>query len=107
MLFVLELGLRQRGAQEAALALLRRAQDAFPGDFWINQDLGLTLLDCRPPQLDEAIRFLTAAVAIRPDSAGARLNLGDALRDKGRLEARPRARFPANRLALPIGPVGE
>jgi serine/threonine protein kinase/Flp pilus assembly protein TadD len=85
-LFVLERGLRQRGATEAAAALLRRAREAFPGDFWINHDLGLALQECQPPQYDEAIRFLTAAVALRPGSAKVRLNLGGALWRKGRLD---------------------
>ena len=78
-LFVLEMGLRQRGASAAALALLRRAQQAFPADFWINHDLGMALGDCQPPQYEEAIRFLTVAVALRPDSPGVRYNLGNAL----------------------------
>jgi serine/threonine-protein kinase len=85
-LFLLDRALRQRGAKEGAVALLRRAQEAFPGDFWINQDLGMALEDCQPPQHEEAIRFLTAAVALRPESAGARLNLGVAFLDKGRLD---------------------
>jgi tetratricopeptide (TPR) repeat protein len=85
-LFVLELGLAQRGATEAALSLLRRAQQAFPGDFWINHDLGMALLNGRPPQHGEAIRFLTVAVALRPDSPGVRLNLGLALFRTGRLD---------------------
>ena len=85
-LFVLEMGLDQRGASGAALALLRRAQQAFPGDFWINHDLGLALLNCQQPQYEEAIRFLTAAVALRPDSPGVRLNLGNALASAGRLD---------------------
>ena len=80
------MGLRQRGATEAALALLRRAQQAFPGDFWINHDLGMALGDCHPPQNEEAIRFLTVAVALRPDSAGVRLNLGNTLTRAGRLD---------------------
>ncbi len=85
-LFVLELGLAEQGATEAALALLQRAQLAFPGDFWINHDLGLALLNGRPPQHEEAIRFLTVAVALRPDSPGVRLNLGLALSRTGRLD---------------------
>ena len=85
-LFVLEMGLAQRGATEAVLALLRRAQQAFPGDFWINHDLGMALGDCHPPQNEEAIRFLTAAVALRPDSAGVRLDLGKTLARAGRLD---------------------
>jgi serine/threonine protein kinase/Flp pilus assembly protein TadD len=84
-LFLLDMSLRQRGAKEGAVALLRRAQEAFPGDFWINHDLGVALRDCQPPQLNEAIRFLTVAVALRPQSPGARVNLGVALRNKGRL----------------------
>ena len=80
------MGLDQRGASGAALALLRRAQQAFPGDFWINHELGMALLNCQPPQYEEAIRFLTVAVALRPDSPGVRLNLGTALASAGRLD---------------------
>jgi tetratricopeptide (TPR) repeat protein len=85
-LFLLDMALRQRGAREGAVALLRRAQEAFPGDFWINHDLGRALEHSQPPQYAEAIRFLTAAVAIRPQSAGARLNLGSAFLHEGRLD---------------------
>jgi serine/threonine protein kinase/Flp pilus assembly protein TadD len=85
-LFLLDVSLHQRRADEAAVAMLRRAQEAFPGDFWINHDLGVSLHNGRPPQPGEAIRFLTAAVAIRPGNAGARLNLGIALLAAGRLE---------------------
>jgi serine/threonine protein kinase/Flp pilus assembly protein TadD len=83
-LYVLEIGLRHRGADAAALALLRRAQQAYPADFWINNDLGIALTNCEPPQHGEAIRFLTVAAALRHDSPGARLNLGGALDDAGR-----------------------
>jgi tetratricopeptide (TPR) repeat protein len=85
-LFLLDLSLPRRDARGDAVALLRRAQAAFPGDFWINHDLGMALRCCRPPQHAEAIRFLTAAVALRPDSAGAILNLGGALSEAGRLD---------------------
>jgi tetratricopeptide (TPR) repeat protein len=85
-LFVLERGLRQRGANEAAAALLRRAQEAFPGDFWINHDLGLVLQACRPPRCEEAIRVLMVAVALRPDNPRVRLHLGVALWRKGLFE---------------------
>jgi tetratricopeptide (TPR) repeat protein/tRNA A-37 threonylcarbamoyl transferase component Bud32 len=73
---------RLRGAQAgpAADALLRRAQAAHPGDFWVNQDLGLALLNERST---DAVRYLTAAVALRPDSPGAHLNLGYALERRG------------------------
>src|SRR5262249_2371876 len=86
-LFVLERGLRQRGATEAAVTLLRRAQEAFPGDFWINHDLGMALQDCRPPRDDEAIPFLMVAVALRPDSPRVGIDFGGALWGKGQFEA--------------------
>jgi Flp pilus assembly protein TadD len=41
---------------------------------------------CQPPQHGEAIRFLTAAAALRPDTPGVRLNLGNALVGAGRLD---------------------
>jgi len=86
VLFVLAVGLKRRGAAVAALELLRRAQQAFPADFWINEELGTTLGDWQPPQRDEAIRFLTAAAALRPDSPGARFNVGINLARAGRLD---------------------
>jgi serine/threonine-protein kinase len=85
-LMLLDRALHNRDAKEGAAALLRRAQDAFPKDFWINHDLGIALRDCRPPQYEDAIRFLTVAAALRPDSAGVRLNLGLVLEVKGRLD---------------------
>jgi serine/threonine-protein kinase len=85
-LFLLDVSLRQRGAKEAAAALLRRAQEAFPGDFWINMELGMALQDCGPRRYQEAIPYLTAAVAIRPDSPGARHHLGLAFLATDRLD---------------------
>ena len=77
--------LTARGADEEAVALLRRTQEAFPGDFWTNKELGMALAQRQPRQLNEAIRFLTVAVALRPESPGARLKLGFALAERGRL----------------------
>jgi serine/threonine-protein kinase len=74
-----------RGLREATV-LLRQAQEHRPGDFWINHQLAYYLSLMGPRYGDDAIRFYTAAVAIRPDSPGARLNLGVALGGKGRNE---------------------
>jgi serine/threonine-protein kinase len=73
----------------AALALLRRAQRQYPADFWINENLGMGLNQekSKPEELTEAVRFLTAAVALRPESPGAHLNLGAALKAKGQVDA--------------------
>jgi tetratricopeptide (TPR) repeat protein len=85
-LYVLQRALRQRDAKASALALLQRAQQAYPADFWINQALGMILQECQPPQYEEAIRFLTVAAALRPDSPGVHLDLSGVLHAKGRLD---------------------
>jgi tetratricopeptide (TPR) repeat protein/serine/threonine protein kinase len=71
---------------ERVAAVLVRAQPRHPGDFWINEMLGLLLEHARPPRLEEAIGYYTAAVALRPQSPGARLNLGTALIGKERID---------------------
>src|SRR5262249_36228163 len=58
----------------------------FPGDFWINQRLGLVFLGMKPAKPADAVTYLTVAVALRPHSAGAHLNLGNALKDNGDLQ---------------------
>ncbi len=67
------------GGGDDAVALLMRAQARYPDDFWINQTLGYQLAFTKPDRRDEAIRFLTVAVALRPRSPGANLTLGVAL----------------------------
>jgi superkiller protein 3 len=69
-----------------AVELLRRAQRKYPADFWVNHHLGLVLLAVTPPEREEAVRFLTAAVALRPESPGAHYNLGLALAGKGQVD---------------------
>ena len=74
-------------AHASAAHLLRRAQQQHPADFWANNDLGTMVLKVTPPERDEAVRFLTAAVALRPQSPGAHVNLGHALEETGQLDA--------------------
>jgi serine/threonine-protein kinase len=72
---------------EREVALLRRAQARYPADFWINQFLGVAYQErLKPPQAHEAVRFMSVAVALRPDSAGTRLNLANALSRTGQLD---------------------
>jgi tetratricopeptide (TPR) repeat protein len=76
-----------RGSSDAAvLRVAQLAQRQFPGDVWANYQLAGTLDDQQPSQLDEALRYYTATVALRPRSAYARMNLGYALERKGKLE---------------------
>ena len=76
-------GLRMAGAPEDAVALLRKAQQRYPNDFWINHELALDLANLNPPRTEDAVRFFTAAAALRPQSPGARNNLGQALSKMG------------------------
>jgi serine/threonine-protein kinase len=68
---------------ELGVELLRRCQQRFPADFWVNHNLAWALTKIQPPHPEEAIGFYRVAVALRPQSPGARLNLGIALRAKG------------------------
>jgi tetratricopeptide (TPR) repeat protein len=77
--------LGRMGQRPEATALLRRAQGQQPGDFRINHTLADYLATPATPCWGEAVTFYTAAVALRPDSPGARLNLGVALLGQGRL----------------------
>jgi tetratricopeptide (TPR) repeat protein len=65
---------------ELAHQLLQAAQPRYPGDFWINQFLGLTWDHISERRPDESIRFYTAALAIR-ETAATYQNLGGVLLD--------------------------
>jgi serine/threonine protein kinase/tetratricopeptide (TPR) repeat protein len=75
--------LRHTGALQSSVSLMRQAQRQYPDDFWINENLGFLLLRARPRRHKEAIPFLMVAVALRPQSPGAHINLGKALDDNG------------------------
>jgi serine/threonine-protein kinase len=92
--------LLQVGDDTSAVKLLRRAHLQHPGDFWVNQNLGNLLNEQKSPELAEAVRHLTAAVALRPDSAGAHYNLGHALHRQGHRDEA----IAAYRRALTIDP---
>jgi serine/threonine protein kinase/tetratricopeptide (TPR) repeat protein len=71
-------------ALQAAAELLRRAQQRYPADFWLNHQLAWMLANnVQPPRLEEAIGYYRAAVALRPQSPGTFLNFGAALKKKG------------------------
>ena len=69
------------GDIEAAVALLRKSTERHPDDLWVNFELASLLLDLRPAQPDEAIRYFTAARALRPTTAH---TLAHILGDRGR-----------------------
>jgi tetratricopeptide (TPR) repeat protein len=68
----------------AAERLLRRAQAKHPADFWINFSLAVILVGKKLPDLADAIRFEQAALALRPQSPVAHINLGTLLQRQGK-----------------------
>jgi tetratricopeptide (TPR) repeat protein len=74
------------GQRELGLTLLRRAQQEYPDDFWINVSLGYELRRTTPPQREDAVRYNSIAVALQPENAAALMNLGNALWGQGKHE---------------------
>src|SRR5262249_9219299 len=58
--------LLEPGRSEQALALLRQAHLHYPEDWWINNLLGSWCWRGGPGHEDEAIRYYTACMALRP-----------------------------------------
>jgi serine/threonine protein kinase/tetratricopeptide (TPR) repeat protein len=60
---------KEAGALDKAIALLRNAQQRFPNDVWINDVLASTYMNSyAPPQYDEAFRFYSCALSVRPQN---------------------------------------
>ncbi len=69
------------GAAEA-VEFLKEANEIHPGDFWIAFELAYASSKKEPPATDEAIRYYTAALMVRPGSPVVHNNLGVALAAK-------------------------
>jgi serine/threonine-protein kinase len=86
-LVLLASALSQQQDRDRAEQVLRRAWRLDPGDFLVNFELGTVYraygFFLKP---DEATRFLSAAVAIRPRSDAAHNTLGHALISQGKVE---------------------
>jgi tetratricopeptide (TPR) repeat protein len=67
------------------LKLSRRIRQAYPGDFWANYGLA-NILNYNHSQPEEAIRYYTAALALRPHTPATCNDLGNALRNRGDLD---------------------
>jgi serine/threonine protein kinase/Flp pilus assembly protein TadD len=75
--------LEATGFGELNVTVLRNAQRLQPGAFWINHALASQLAAMRPPRSREAVWFYSVAVALRPQSPGAHMNLGVAYANSG------------------------
>jgi serine/threonine-protein kinase len=73
--------LRAMKAPEPAVAALRAVVGRHPEDVWANFELAGALRELRPSPRDEAVRYYTAARAIRPETAH---ELADLLAEMGR-----------------------
>jgi tetratricopeptide (TPR) repeat protein len=78
--------LRDNWARGQAEAFLRQAQRQYPDDFWLSYNLLEFFRHTQPPDREEALRFAAVALALRPDSLPAHINLGVALAGNGRLD---------------------
>ena len=89
---LLALRFKAVGDREAAARILGRAWRLRPDDFWVNFDLATSrgaefgLAEKLYPRPEEAVRHLTAALAVRPRSAMAHTRLGIALATQGKLD---------------------
>jgi tetratricopeptide (TPR) repeat protein len=79
----LSIAIIDTGEGRPAEALLREARRRRPDDFWVNFHLGYVLGDGPQPRLEEAVRYYTAAAALRPHSPIVLHNLGVVLKRKG------------------------
>lgn len=75
---MLGVALRDTGNLTLSIETLRLAQSQMPNDFWLNLELGRSLSQVGLNA--SAVGFSRAAVAIRPDSAGALMDLALHLR---------------------------
>jgi tetratricopeptide (TPR) repeat protein len=73
--------LARKGEVIIAVDLLRKAQQRWPDDLWLNAGLARRLRELDPPQPREALRFHQAALALRPRSPGLHIDLGVTLMD--------------------------
>jgi serine/threonine-protein kinase len=71
-------------ASPEAVRLLSKAQQRYPGDYWINVELGRLHYNSKPPALDSAVRFYSIAAALRSRNAHVHMLLANVLADKGR-----------------------
>ncbi len=75
--------LARAGDLERAVALALEGWRRHPGDVWACSECASWLQQSSPPRSQEAIRFITAVLAIRPRSAAAHCTLATALAREG------------------------
>jgi eukaryotic-like serine/threonine-protein kinase len=70
-----------------SVRFMESVQKRHPGNFWLHQLLGEALvMSNTPPRPEASVRYLTAAVALRPGSAGAHWSMARSLEMLGDFE---------------------
>jgi tetratricopeptide (TPR) repeat protein len=77
------LGMALRRTKANAVPFLTAAQERHPNDFWLNSLMGDALLESN---LEGAVGYYRAALAVQPGRSTLHNNLGLALKARGRLE---------------------
>jgi serine/threonine protein kinase/predicted Zn-dependent protease len=82
--YLLGHALKELGALDQAMAVLREAHRHHPDDFWLNDALGWFSKDAlNPPRYDDASRYYMAALALRPQNVPTRCAVAEALAGAG------------------------
>ncbi|HMC10957.1 MAG TPA: tetratricopeptide repeat protein, partial [Pirellulaceae bacterium] len=76
--------MHQRANDEPMQTKLRQIQRLHTNDFWLNFALARYFENTEPPQWDEAVRYYSVTLGLRPDAAAAHNNVGVALHKQGR-----------------------
>ncbi len=118
-LVLLAVGLIERGDRRRAEQVLQRAWRMEPNDFWVNYEMiRVYRVGGHHVPPEDAIRYASAAVAIRPRSFEAHLELGIALGDARKLaeaaaqfreavKIRPDEAYARNNLAAILAQQGQ
>jgi serine/threonine protein kinase/predicted Zn-dependent protease len=79
--------LKELGSLQKAVTVLRAAHRLHPDDFWLNDALGsISKQAFQPPHDDDALRYYTAALALRPQSPYTHIVVAELLQRKGRID---------------------
>jgi tetratricopeptide (TPR) repeat protein len=83
---LLAFGLEEFKDLTPSAAVLERTVRKYPEDFWLQNAFGLYCGNTRPPRYPDSARAALAALAIRPNSHVALVNVGDTLANNGRYD---------------------
>jgi tetratricopeptide (TPR) repeat protein len=82
--YLLGHALKELGAVDKAMAMLREGHRHHPEDFWLNDVLGYFSKEfCHPPRYDDALRYYTVTVALRPANVRPHWSVAHLLMKKG------------------------